>query len=169
MNSATRTRDIAVDDDYGHFDKLVEMREILRLSTSDLKWYNIAPKERPVDVSICELAREFVKQEFVAGDLSQLGDLGFVILHRCEHEFYFLLVCSWKNNNELWESIYAKKNVGEPSFLELTYDTSHRGAFCIWELGVVLHEQKSWSRFLASARAESNKADYLNDLFSGTV
>ena len=30
------------------------------------------------------------------------------ILHRCGEDFYFLLVCTWRNENELWETVWAK-------------------------------------------------------------
>ena len=42
------------------------------------------------------------------GDLGRLGELGFVVLHRCGEDFYFLLVCTWRNENELWETVWAK-------------------------------------------------------------
>ena len=89
-----------------------------------------------------KLARDYLKDVRVA------GDLGFVILHRCGEAFYFLLVSTWRNENELWESVYAKQNAGEPNFKPFTVETSHRGTYCVWELGVVWHEQQAWKRFL---------------------
>ena len=41
-----------------------------------------------------------------------LGELGFVVLHRCGESFYFLLVCTWRNENELWETVWAKDGDG---------------------------------------------------------
>lgn len=41
----------------------------------------------------------------VKGALSLSGDLGFAILHRCGESFYFLLVSTWGNDNELWETV----------------------------------------------------------------
>ena len=43
-----------------------------------------------------------------SGELGDLGELGFVVLHRCGESFYFLLVCTWRNENELWETVWAK-------------------------------------------------------------
>ena len=88
-----------------------------------------------------KLARDYLK------DVRVSGDLGFVILHRCGEAFYFLLVSTWRNENELWESVYAKAKTGEPNFKPFTVETSHRGTFCVWELGVVWHEQQAWKRF----------------------
>lgn len=169
MSATAAYKQISVASDYAHYDKLVETREILKLTMSDLKWYNILKKEDPIDVNVGEIAREFVKAEFEVKNLNSLGEIGFVILHRCGSEFYFLIICSWKNNNELWESVYAKKNVDEPSFSEFTFDTSHRGTFCVWELSVIFHEQKAWRRFLMSARDDKAKNSYLDDLFIGIV
>ncbi|MGH7936717.1 MAG: hypothetical protein ACREF8_06885, partial [Chthoniobacterales bacterium] len=34
--------------------------------------------------------------------------LGFVILHRCGSDFYFLIVSTWRGNNEVWEAVFYK-------------------------------------------------------------
>ena len=54
------------------------------------------------------LARRNLRDAARAGALGRLGELGFVILHRCGESFYFLLVCTWRNENELWETVWAK-------------------------------------------------------------
>jgi len=41
--------------------------------------------------------------------------LGFVILHRCEEDFYFLIVCTWRNSNELWQTVLYKDGEAMPS------------------------------------------------------
>lgn len=107
--------------DYVHRDKFAIPRDGLAVQQSRLKWTNIALRETAVPVAIEELARKFVKGAGVT------GDLGFVILHRCGESFYFLLVSTWRNENELWESVYAKANSDELNFAPFTFDTSHRG------------------------------------------
>ena len=31
-----------------------------------------------------------------------------VVLHRCGSDFYFLIVCTWRNENELWQTVWYK-------------------------------------------------------------
>ena len=155
------TRDVAAN--YVHRDKFASPRKGIALGTSRLKWSNIAPADSPVPKDIERLARDYLKDVRVA------GDLGFVILHRCGEAFYFLLVSTWRNENELWESVYAKTNADEPDFKPFIVETAHRGTFCVWELGVVWHEQKAWKRFLTSKRATVDATRYLNDRFEGSV
>jgi hypothetical protein len=107
--------------------------------------------------------------ESTAGKLDQLGDLGFVILHRCGREFYFLLVSSWRNENELWETVYAKKNDAQDDFSLFPLPGPHRGTFCVWELGAVFHEQQAWRRFLMSERDDKAERNYLADQYRGIV
>ena len=155
------TRDVAAS--YVHRDKFATPREEIVSGDTQLKWSNIAPLDAPVPKDIEKLARDYLKDVRVA------GDLGFVILHRCGEAFYFLLVSTWRNENELWESVYAKANADESDFKPFIVETAHRGTFCVWELGVVWHEQQAWKRFLTSKRATEDVTRYLNDRFEGSV
>ena len=80
-----------------------------------LKWYEIATAAAPVPAEVAELAREVLPQAAPA----LAGELGFVILHRCGDDFYFLLVCTWRNENELWETVWAKAGEHEPAFVSV--------------------------------------------------
>ena len=155
------TRDVAAN--YVHRDKFASSREGIVIGDSQLKWSNIAPADASVPKEIEKLARDYLKDVRIA------GDLGFVILHRCGKAFYFLLVSTWRNENELWESVYAKANADERNFKPFIVETMHRGTFCVWELGVVWHEQQAWKRFLTSKRATEDVTRYLNDRFEGSV
>jgi len=42
-----------------------------------------------------------------------------------------------------------------PDFALWPRDGMHKPAFCVWELMPVWHENKSWERFLVSARDEA--------------
>ena len=86
---------------YEHVSKLVQPGAAVSLAGGLLKWYEIATAERPVPAEIAELARQALPD--VAPSLS--GELGFVILHRCGESFYFLLLSTWRNENELWETV----------------------------------------------------------------
>jgi hypothetical protein len=74
-----------------HIDKYVTPDKSITLGTSELKWYDLAPKHSPVTGrrSSRMLARAISVDEYAQGNLSELGDLGFVILHRCGADFYF--------------------------------------------------------------------------------
>lgn len=93
--------------------------------------------------------------------------MGFVILHRCGNEFYFLLLQTWKNNNELWESVYARHSNAEPDFTKFEFTGNHRGTFCVWEMAAVMYEMQAWRRFLDSPRGPADISRYLDERFSG--
>ena len=95
------------------------------------------------------------------GALELAGEVGFAILHRCGEDFYFLLVCTWRNENELWETVWAKDGDDDPAFRPWPAEGTHRPTFCVWELGVVWHEQGAWSRYLRSRRDEGALLAYL--------
>ncbi len=152
---------------YSHYGKFIEPGESIELSNSTLKWHNLAKKDEPVPGDIYELARGFLEKESGAGNLSELGELGFIILHRCGHDFYFLLVSSWRNDNELWESVFAKNGAAQTDFEPFTFAGLHRGTFCVWELAAVWHEQQAWRRYLLSAKDNAAKCDYLQDQYRG--
>jgi len=155
--------------DYVHRDKFAEPGAPITLPGAILKWYDLARAETPVDPEVRALARAFVERECMARTPELAGGLGFVVLHRCGNDFYFLLVSTWRNENELWESVYAKDNAAAPEFRTFTFAGSHRGTYCVWELGVAWHEQQAWKRYLLSARDETAKRAYLADQFRGPV
>ena len=154
---------------YVHRDKALTPRETLVLPTSRLKWYDLAYPETPVPEAIRQLAHAFLEREEAAGRLQVAGDLGFVILHRCSDSFYFLVVGTWKHENEVWETVYAKADALQSDFALFPLPGPHRGTFCVWELGAVWHERQAWKRFLLSARDDGAKRAYLGDCISGAV
>ncbi len=95
-------------------------------------------------------------------------ELGFVILHRAG-DYLLLLVITWRNTNEMWESIYLKKAEGTEDYKRIKFDNEHRGTYCVWELGIVWHERNGWVRFIESNRDEEAKSVYMNDLFLGMI
>jgi hypothetical protein len=155
--------------EYTHVPKLARPATILALDEAMLKWYDIAPAGTPVPHSIREQAYEAVCRGAKSGELELSGDLGFVILHRCGQSFYFLLVSTWRHDNELWETVWAKSGADEPTFERWPVEGTHRPTFCVWELGAVSHEQQAWSRYLRSRRDESAKQAYLLDTYAGEV
>ncbi len=156
-----------VADGYVHSDKFIAPDENIALQGAWLKWYNVAVSESPVPTEIRQLARDFLQKESTEERLDVSGDLGFVILHRCGADFYFLIVATWRNENELWESVYAKDGPNQVDFGLFPFPTSHRGTFCVWELGAVWHERQAWRRYLLSTRDNAARLTYLSDCFEG--
>ena len=155
--------------DYRHGPKLVQPASTVALGDAVLKWYDIAPREEPVTEQVRALARRGLADAVRLGELRLGAALGFVILHRCGAGFHFLLVSTWQNDNELWETVWAKAGDDDPEFHPWPLDGSHRPTFCVWELGAVAHERLAWSRYLLSDRDETARRGYLRDSLDGLV
>ncbi len=155
--------------DYRHAEKIAQPEPSLALGDTLLKWYDVAPDDEPVPLAIRAVARRCLRDAARAGELGALGELGFVILHRCGEDFYVLLVCTWRNENELWETVWAKNGEGDVLFRPWPSEDAHRPTFCVWELGPVAHEREAWTRYLLSDRDERARQEYLRDCYSGLV
>ncbi|MCZ7588287.1 MAG: hypothetical protein M5U27_05365 [Gaiella sp.] len=160
---------VAVRPGYRHEEKLARVGQSVALGDTLLKWYELAPADAPVEPAVSDLARLGLADAARLGELRLGGTLGFVILHRCDEGFHFLLVCTWRNENELWETVWAKDGDGDPGFHPWPLEGSHRPTFCVWELGAVAHEARAWARFLRSPRDRDARLDYLRDAYEGRV
>ena len=158
----------AVEAAYRHLTKEIAPAAPITLGASTLKWYDIAPADEPVPGPIRALARATLRGAIDSGAIDLDDDLGFVILHRCGEGFYFLLVSTWRNDNELWETVWARSD-DAAGFRPWRLEGTHRPTFCVWELGAVWHEQQAWSRFLRSERDADAREAYLEDAFAGEV
>ena len=154
---------------YRHVSKTAQPGQSAALGNTLLKWYEIAPDGEPVPPSVSDLARLGLADAARLGELRLGGELGFVILHRCGGGFYFLLVSTWQNDNELWETVWAKDGDQDREFHPWPPDGTHRPTFCVWELGVVAHERLAWARFLSSARDRDARLEYMRDTYEGVV
>jgi hypothetical protein len=159
----------SVTDEYAHVEKLATIEPSLALEGTILKWYEIAPDDAPVPLAIRALARRNLRDASHDGELAGLGELGFVILHRCGESFYFLLVCTWRNENELWETVWAKTGDEDVFFRPWPSEGAHRPTFCVWELGAVRHEREAWAEFLCSERDDRARNVYLRSAYEGAV
>jgi hypothetical protein len=155
---------MSVSPDYRHVVKQIDPGPTLAVGDAILKWYDIAPADQPVPAEIRELAREGLQSASL-----DLSGLGFAILHRCGESFYFLIVSTWRNNNEVWETVWAKNGEAEEAFGPWPIEGTHRPTFCVWELGAVWHEQQAWSEYLRSARDPAAQQAYLEDTYAGAV
>ena len=161
--------EVAVISDYEHISKQVRPESSLTLGGTVLKWYDIAPADAPVPLAIRALARRNLRDGAKSGSLDLSDELGFVILHRCGESFYFLILSTWRNDNELWETVWAKESEAAYAFRPWTSEGQHRPTFCVWELGAVCHEREAWIRYLRTARNEISRQEYLHDCFEGAV
>jgi hypothetical protein len=155
--------DTAVPPGYEHAAKQVRSGAPVAVAGGLLKWYEIATVEKPIPAELSQVAREALERAVTRLD----GELGFVILHRCGESFYFLLISSWRNENELWETVWAKAGEHEATFTPFPLGAGHHPTFCVWELRAVCHEQGAWSRYLRSPRRASDMEAYLGDRYEG--
>lgn len=145
-----------VADDYAHGPKYA--RSTGDLPGTALKWYEMAPHGTPFTATATERARAAVLAEEAA------ADLGFVIHHRCG-ERHLLLLSTWRENNELWQSVY-EDSAGE---YRPVLRNGHLPTYCVWEMGVVAFEARAWTAYLRSPRADADRAAYLAARFEGEV
>ena len=163
--------DLGVGQKYEHGPKLVTPGEAIETNGAVLKWYKLAPpsrsgtKDRQVPDEIDRLARKFLARKT---NLEAKG-LGFVILHRCGEDFYFLIVNTWRGNNEMWETLFYKDGDKMADFDLWPRDGMHKPTFCVWELAPIWHETKSWERFLMSARDEKAAQIWQRDIYAGSA
>ncbi|WP_447931438.1 hypothetical protein [Sphingopyxis fribergensis] len=161
----------AVDPAYRHYSKHAEFRAAVETGGATMKLYHLTAPDAPVPGDVASLCAEWFDQQ--AGTTLASGDCGFVILHRCGADFYFLLVSMWRGSNELWEAVWYRHG-DMPAFAP--FDSAYppdsgvaRPTFCVWELGIVAHESAAWGRYLASPRDDAARRCWVEDVFGGAV
>ncbi len=103
--------DLGVSPEYKHAPKRVTPGDTIETAGAVLKWYAVSPEDRPVPDEITQLARAYLARVSL-----EARGLGFVILHRCGNDFYFLIVCTWRGSNEIWETVFYKDGNGMVDF-----------------------------------------------------
>jgi hypothetical protein len=154
--------DLGVPAGYQHQPKWVASGAVIEPPGATLKWYVLYSQRQPVPEAIVNLARTRV----TTTPLEARG-LGFVILHRCEEDFYFLIVCTWRNSNELWQTVLYKDGEAMPGFEIFPREAPHKPTSCVWELVPIGHEQQAWLRFLATVRDVRAAQAWLHDVYTG--
>ncbi len=155
------TADSGIEPGYRHGPKRVTPGEPVETHGALLKWYALHTDEQPVPEEVTRLART----RLATAPLAATG-LGFVVLHRCGQSFYFLIVCTWRNSNEVWQTVFYK-DASLAAFAPFPREGEHKPMLCVWELVPVWHEQQAWRRFLASARDEPAALAWLADRYAG--
>jgi hypothetical protein len=151
----------SVSPDYTHVRKRLSAADALDLPGVRLKWYDLHREDLDIGDDVRKEARELLRAEI--GEITPTGELGFVILHRVA-DAYLLLVSTWRNDNELWETVYLK-DAGE--FELMPFPETAKATYCVWEMDAVLHEQQAWIRYLFSARDAEAAHAYLADRHPG--
>jgi hypothetical protein len=99
--------------DYKHHQRQVVPGPGLFLSDSWLKWYQIHRPEVEIRADLIEQSRRFIQDEIEGGRLEIANEFGFVMLHLGDeppsrNTFAMFFVCTWRNNNELWRTLYTR-------------------------------------------------------------
>lgn len=143
--------------------KYAAPKGLFTVEKTRFKWYDLATDLTEISQRDIDNARTCI--EDAAEHFQDIDDLGFVIMHRCG-ENYLLLVCTWRSENELWESVYYD---GSGNFEVWDRNKTHLPTYCVWEMGIVYHESQAWKKYLGTTKEESDQKNYLNDLFEGEV
>jgi hypothetical protein len=174
MSEAESVQDISylrsleqVAPEYRHRQKFVKPGDALITPKVYLKWYDIYREEMPISPQLVHEARSFLLSELETGKLPLENELGFLIHHQCSN-VYILYVCTWRNENEVWETIYFKDLTDGGDF-QLLERGSTAPTYCVWVLGAVWHEQQAWTHYLYSQRDDAAKYAYLQDQMTGLV
>jgi len=152
--------------DWRHTEKRIHPGENLSVPTGYLKWYDIRAADQDATPEVSDEARDFLRGEIEAGRLELRKELGYVLLHRCGDK-YFMIVCIWRNKNEMCQAIYAKIDAGfgpyqfAPGALRATQE--------VVELDATSHERRGWSRYLLSNRDAAAKQAYIDDVCTGQL
>jgi hypothetical protein len=152
---------------YHHHDRLLTAREPLILPGAFLKWYELRRSEDTIPVDLMRDARSLIADEVSGGKVDIDYGVGFVVLHYSPPLTY-LIVGSWRENQEFWETLYTRDQRTDESFQRVDPGTN-APTLCVWELAPVWHERQAWTRYLYSNRDNHAKRTYLTDYLSGAV
>ena len=156
-----------VSSDYRHTTKKVIPQPALQTPQVYFKWYCIHPEALEITGHDVLEAQHHLRTELGSNSLELNDEVGFVIQHRTA-EWMILYVCTWRGNNEIWETLYHRQLATESNFKRFKRsDTSP--TFCVWVMAAVSHEQKAWSRFLQSERRDEDQSAYLSDQLTDLV
>jgi len=151
---------------YRHPEKSIVPADDLSLPNAHLKWYDVYLPDRVIPDSIRDEAREFLRAEAGAGRIEFRGELGYALLH-LDGEGFFLLVCVWRNINEMWQVLYGRDDDG--FHLYKAKEGALKPTQNIFELDATAHERRAWSRYLTSARDAEAEHAYIEDRCTGIL
>src|SRR6266436_9459292 len=102
--AAILENDLGVKESYEHGPKRLTPAESIETNGAVFKWYALHTEDEPVPDEIDRLARSYLARTSRSEPDWHLKGLGFVILHQCGNDFNFLIVNTWRGNNEVWQT-----------------------------------------------------------------
>ena len=154
---------------YQHRPKDASPGRVAQFGAASLKWYDLDEPANRITQHTRDLAHAALKD--FATDLIE-DCAGFAILHQCSASFAFLLISTWRGNNELWQSV---QHIDTPLARFAPFTPAYpvaaalRPTFCVWELGIVAFEAQSWQRYLHSGRTAADFSNWQADYYDGPV
>lgn len=155
--------------DYRHRSKTAVPHGTQIVGRAVLKLYDLYEAAHPISAET--RSKALIALQDFAPNLA-LDIAGFAILHQCSANFAFLLISTWRGNNELWQSVHY---IDSPRIAFAPFDPAYpappnlRPTFCVWELGIAAHEAQAWQRYLRSGRTAADLDIWLIDCLSGPV
>ena len=156
-----------VDPAYRHVPKSIRPASPLAMPHVHLQWYRIHGESYDITDSEIGDAQRFIQGEIESQRLALQNEVGFVVQHRCA-SVLILYVCTWRNENEIWETLYHREVAGDGEYAVFARDNTSP-TFCVWVVPAVAHESRAWVRYLSSARGAEDRKTYLEDQLSGTA
>ena len=90
--------------------------------------------------------------------------VGFVIAHRSTNAYSY--VVGWWSYGCLLSTAAYSARFSEPAEIARC---PARQAGCVWELGVIDHERRAWTRTMLGSNADGDVEGYLEAVLSGKV
>ncbi|MFH1211027.1 MAG: hypothetical protein V1645_03860 [archaeon] len=152
---------------YHHIQRVVHPVTVVRDPYVLIKFYEMHIKgQKPTGSFVMDGVSALEEELDIPFRIDHGCGLGFAIL---SHDTLNVDVWDKKDPHVLRNTLYGFKTFRGKirNFEQLDLDDS--GSFCIWELGIVNHEKEAWKRYLASSKADADKAAYLSSLINGPL
>lgn len=153
---------------YRHEWRVAAPQAPLVLPYAVFKWYHVHREGAAIPEEMDAEARAVIAGAMAGGTWDPSYGLNFALLH-LSTAHAFLIAGVWRGHQELWERIYARELATNGSFSRVDMGGEDAPLGCVWELGVICHEQMAWSRYLFSDRSDAAKRAWLEDACKGRV
>lgn len=153
---------------YRHEWRVAAAQPPLLLPDAIFKWYHVHREGEPVPAVMDGEARGVIAEAMEEGAWDPSYGLNFALLH-VSTTHAFLIAGVWRGHQELWERIYARVLAEDGPFARVDPYGEDAPVGCVWEMAVTCHERMAWHRYLFSARDESAKCAWLEDVYSGVA
>ncbi len=153
--------------DHVHVLKVASPAAPLLTPTASFKWHLVNPAADTFSLADVQQAQQRIARDLADGRLTLQQEVGYVVQHRTASRD-ILYVCSWRGNNETWETLYSRDRERNGAY-EMAQRPSHTATFCVWVIPLVMHEQGAWLTYLRSKRDAHSQSAYFEHMFSGVV